>query len=485
MSDNEFDDEELASSISSSPTIPDENIDFNFVYALHTFLATVEGQATCQKGDTLVLLDDTNSYWWLVRNIKDQSIGYLPAEHIETPPERLARYNKHRNVGEGASHLDDIVQAAPKPSKFSLRRNRKASRGVAFAAPTVVVYDVYYDTDEERELEEAEAEQAREAQNAQSPQATIRHVTNGTADVDLQSADLSFTRPTKKLTLTPEYAKSQATERGETEEPNAPIARQPSHNSSGSQGSIGSVKSILSDNSSKVESPKDKKKKNVFGSLFKKKSRKEALTESTEISTLGAARYGAKEFEPVDAPPNLVSEAPIDKSSSKDTTANLHLPPTQLQSQPPAARAAQEQAVVEDALAEHRVSRDIELPAGVQEMRSSKLMSIDPVKADFIDEPRHRGVVDEMEMLETRRSSSQLVQHLDPAITDAALASHVKDDKFYKTFMLIIQDQARHQVAQQSMRHQPAIVTAAFEPLDRKISEILRVCLLRFYIANF
>lgn len=25
-------------------------------------------------------------------------IGYLPAEHIETPTERLARLNKHRNV---------------------------------------------------------------------------------------------------------------------------------------------------------------------------------------------------------------------------------------------------------------------------------------------------------------------------------------------------------------------------------------------------
>lgn len=64
----------------------------------------------------MVLLDDSNSYWWLVRIVKDQSIGtvdtaildcdsradfglgYLPAEHIETPSERLARLNKHRNV---------------------------------------------------------------------------------------------------------------------------------------------------------------------------------------------------------------------------------------------------------------------------------------------------------------------------------------------------------------------------------------------------
>lgn len=95
-----------------------EDIDFEFVYALHTFVATVEGQANATKGDTMVLLDDSNSYWWLVRVVKDSSIGkltwcmidlrrmadcflppgYLPAEHIETPTERLARLNKHRNI---------------------------------------------------------------------------------------------------------------------------------------------------------------------------------------------------------------------------------------------------------------------------------------------------------------------------------------------------------------------------------------------------
>lgn len=54
-----------------------EDIDFEFVYALHTFVATVEGQANASKGDTMVLLDDSNSYWWLVRVVKDGSIGKL------------------------------------------------------------------------------------------------------------------------------------------------------------------------------------------------------------------------------------------------------------------------------------------------------------------------------------------------------------------------------------------------------------------------
>lgn len=52
-----------------------EDIDFDFVYALRTFVASVEGQANATKGDTMVLLDDSNSYWWLVRVVKDSSIG--------------------------------------------------------------------------------------------------------------------------------------------------------------------------------------------------------------------------------------------------------------------------------------------------------------------------------------------------------------------------------------------------------------------------
>lgn len=58
-----------------------EDIDFELVYALHTFIATVEGQANATKGDAMVLLDDSNSYWWLVRVVKDSSIGKLCPRH--------------------------------------------------------------------------------------------------------------------------------------------------------------------------------------------------------------------------------------------------------------------------------------------------------------------------------------------------------------------------------------------------------------------
>lgn len=59
----------------------EEDIDFAFVYALHNFVATVEGQANATKGETMVLLDDSNSYWWLVKVLKTEMIGQYYIRH--------------------------------------------------------------------------------------------------------------------------------------------------------------------------------------------------------------------------------------------------------------------------------------------------------------------------------------------------------------------------------------------------------------------
>lgn len=93
--DERMDDDE--DDMSSELSVPDESINFDLVYAIRTFAATVDGQANVFKGDSLVLMDDSNSYWWLVQVLKTNEVGYIPAEIIETPFERLARLNKHRN----------------------------------------------------------------------------------------------------------------------------------------------------------------------------------------------------------------------------------------------------------------------------------------------------------------------------------------------------------------------------------------------------
>ncbi|TLS22713.1 uncharacterized protein PpBr36_06028 [Pyricularia pennisetigena] len=170
-----------------------EDIDFEFVYALHTFVATVEGQANATKGDTMVLLDDSNSYWWLVRVVKDSSIepsilaakrpipfltayspGYLPAEHIETPTERLARLNKHRNIDLSATMLGDQMEKTKNPIKSAMKRRK--TKTVAFAAPTFHDYsDIDYSTEEEDPemdfyIRQQQAQQQQEQQQQQQQQ---------------------------------------------------------------------------------------------------------------------------------------------------------------------------------------------------------------------------------------------------------------------------------------------------------------------------
>ncbi|KAG0171974.1 hypothetical protein DFQ30_011411 [Apophysomyces sp. BC1015] len=115
--DDEEEEDEDSSTFTSSPSIPDENIDFDLCYTLHTFVATVDGQASVVKGDAMTLLDDTNSYWWLVKVLKTAEIGYIPAENIETPFERLARLNKHRNVEMTSGTIPCVDTQPPKKHK--------------------------------------------------------------------------------------------------------------------------------------------------------------------------------------------------------------------------------------------------------------------------------------------------------------------------------------------------------------------------------
>ncbi|ROT42094.1 hypothetical protein SODALDRAFT_335943 [Sodiomyces alkalinus F11] len=159
-----------------------EDIDFDFVYALHTFVATVEGQANATKGDTMVLLDDSNSYWWLVRVVKDSSIGYLPAEHIETPTERLARLNKHRNIDLSATMLGDQPGEKSKSTFRSALRGKKR-KTVVFAEPTYVNYSDLDYSSEEEDVDELFGTQKQTGDQGQAP---TDSETNGDAHVDAQ-----------------------------------------------------------------------------------------------------------------------------------------------------------------------------------------------------------------------------------------------------------------------------------------------------------
>ncbi|KAL8869771.1 MAG: hypothetical protein Q9174_004021 [Haloplaca sp. 1 TL-2023] len=131
-----------------------EDIDFEFVYALHTFVATVEGQANATK-------------------VKDSSIGYLPAEHIETPTERLARLNKHRNIDLSRGWVTDNQAKSRNPLMKAIRRHNVSkvqfrpddSLNEYNAAP-----NVDYSTEEEEEEEEGEGEYAQDEEDGAEQQ---------------------------------------------------------------------------------------------------------------------------------------------------------------------------------------------------------------------------------------------------------------------------------------------------------------------------
>ena len=82
------------------------------------------------RGEALELLDDSNSYWWAVKCLSTGEIGYIPAENIETPYEKLARFNRHRNVELATVKSEDGVGG----------RKGKTTR-IAFAEYTEIFND--------------------------------------------------------------------------------------------------------------------------------------------------------------------------------------------------------------------------------------------------------------------------------------------------------------------------------------------------------
>ncbi|KAJ1911839.1 protein phosphatase regulator [Mycoemilia scoparia] len=92
------DDGEVPNDVESITSLVDEDVDFDFVYALFEFPAMVEGQVTVHQGEKMVLLDDSNAYWWLVQLVSNDEIGFIPADNVEMAGEKLARVNRRRNL---------------------------------------------------------------------------------------------------------------------------------------------------------------------------------------------------------------------------------------------------------------------------------------------------------------------------------------------------------------------------------------------------
>ncbi|KAJ3115667.1 hypothetical protein HK098_006885, partial [Nowakowskiella sp. JEL0407] len=127
---------------------PDEQIDYALVYALHTFVANLEGQVCVLKGDSLELLDDSNSYWWLVKCIKTDEIGYIPAENVETPYERLARLNRQKNIELSAPSALEL-ESDDFDDQYATKKPNTRGVNVIFSENKTEIYEDESDDDED------------------------------------------------------------------------------------------------------------------------------------------------------------------------------------------------------------------------------------------------------------------------------------------------------------------------------------------------
>ncbi|OMH85181.1 Tip elongation aberrant protein Tea4 [Zancudomyces culisetae] len=170
----EDEEEALVDDVNSESSLLDEEVDYDSVYALFDFLAMVEGQVTVNHGEKLTLLDDSNSYWWLVQVLRNNQIGYIPADNVETPYEKLARINRHKNMKLTQVDPEHLLNRSnTNNSKEKNGYTNKSKRGVTFHSDLITEeFETYYmeDSDSEYELyddvdedeEEDEDEEARD-----------------------------------------------------------------------------------------------------------------------------------------------------------------------------------------------------------------------------------------------------------------------------------------------------------------------------------
>jgi len=126
---------------------PPQELDPDKLYALYAFNGPDTSHCPLEQDEACLLLNDQDSYWWLVKRCRDNRIGFAPAEILETFPERLARLNcwKNENLS-SSSRLDE-------KNKLHLEGYNKSSKSVSFN--DIVSYaDRYVDSDEEPQHED-------------------------------------------------------------------------------------------------------------------------------------------------------------------------------------------------------------------------------------------------------------------------------------------------------------------------------------------
>lgn len=108
--DNEDDEEECEDNSDDIHALnPPTELDPEKLYALYAFTGPDPSHCQLKQDESCVLLNDQDSYWWLVKRSNDSKIGFAPAEILETFPERLARLNCWKNENMSSQGINSTV----------------------------------------------------------------------------------------------------------------------------------------------------------------------------------------------------------------------------------------------------------------------------------------------------------------------------------------------------------------------------------------
>lgn len=114
------------------PLPPPQELDPDKLYALYVFNGPDPSHCQLEQDEPCILLNDEDTYWWLVKRCRDNNIGFAPAEILETFPERLARLNCWKNENMTSSTVNsaqsiDIINQNEREQQEKLEVDKHSS----------------------------------------------------------------------------------------------------------------------------------------------------------------------------------------------------------------------------------------------------------------------------------------------------------------------------------------------------------------------
>lgn len=143
------------------PLPPPKELHPGKLYALYEFSGNDPSHCELERDDAVFLLNDQDSYWWLVKKEFDGKIGFAPAECLETYHERLARLNCWKNE-ELERNSKETLEKFPN----RLRSDSRVNKCVAFSNNVIItdeIEDEKSQSDEDSDDEEHEEDDEQES----------------------------------------------------------------------------------------------------------------------------------------------------------------------------------------------------------------------------------------------------------------------------------------------------------------------------------